>query len=92
VRGIELELARARESQRQHRPAYTSFMRLEEYPLPLRMLGYFRVTVLYALALSVAIACLIYGTNLGRIIGLILLAICLLIAVRFARGRSAKPS
>jgi hypothetical protein len=48
--------------------------------------------MLYAFGLSVAIACLIYGTSLARIIGVALIVICLVVAVRFTRRRIAKPS
>ena len=67
-------------------------MRLAEYPLPLRVIAYARAVLLYAFGLGVAIACLIYGTNLARSIGVILLAICLLVAGRYTRRRLAKPS
>jgi hypothetical protein len=66
--------------------------RLNEYPLPLRVLYYARNAALYLFTVGVSVACLVVGTTVARIIGAVLLGICLLIAGRLAWRRFANFS
>ena len=63
-----------------------------DLPAPLQVLVLFRNTVLYLFFLGVALAFLVEGTTLAREVGGVLLVICVVIAVRLVRKRSANPS
>jgi hypothetical protein len=62
-------------------------MDIRDCPLPLRALVFFRNTVVYLFVLGVAVACLVVGSTLGRLVGGVLFLACLVLGVRLVRGR-----
>jgi hypothetical protein len=72
---------------------------LGQLPWPLRFffssnyeLAAVRDAIVYFLLLGVAIACLVVGTTLARYLGAVLIVGCALVALRFFRRHSARPS
>jgi hypothetical protein len=71
-------------------------MRWEEYPPTLRVIRAVAAIPLYVALLGIGIAALLMGDTTGRIVGAVLVAGCVGIAIRVATwradNRSAKPS
>jgi hypothetical protein len=71
----------------------------DDLPAPLRLiaggiygLGRLEEAIVYALLLGVALACLVVGTTLARVIGAVLIIICLAIGFRVVRRHLASRS
>ena len=64
-------------------------MRWEEYPPTLDVIRGVAAIPLYVAILGLGIAALVMGSTTGRIVGALLVAGCVVIAIRVARWRSA---
>jgi hypothetical protein len=64
----------------------------DDLPSPLRAFERARIVLLCLFILGVAVACLVVGTTLARVIGLSLLSIYLIAGFRAVRRRSANRS
>jgi hypothetical protein len=79
-------------------PTYTGVVRSEDLDElsggwlaffgALYFLGAIRAAILFLFVLGVAIACIVVGSPLGRIVGVVLLAGCVLVAAVTARRHS----
>lgn len=70
-------------------------MRWEEYPPALRVVRSNAGVIFYLVVLGIGIAAVAMGSVTGRIVGVVLTAVCLAVAVRLIRWRRrslAEPS
>jgi hypothetical protein len=84
--GIANSWTRRRERLSGAEPPYTS----EDAPAALRAWWLFGETLLYLLWVGVAVALVVLGNALGRIIGAALLLACISVAARLARRRASR--